>query len=78
IHQQFNDDDFVQAATEIDHVENEVIIQPLIRQEQLEILHNALQIVDKKIDDGEITMKALYKLQTRIREEIQKEKAEKQ
>ncbi|CAG8693506.1 29295_t:CDS:1, partial [Racocetra persica] len=59
IYQQFNDDNFVQAATEIDHVENEVIIQPLTGQEQLKILCNALQIVDKKIDDGRITMKAL-------------------
>ncbi|CAG8566743.1 3013_t:CDS:2 [Dentiscutata heterogama] len=70
IHQQFNDDDFVQAATEIDHVENEVIIQPLTRQEQLKILCNALQIIDEKIDDSGITMKALRKLQTCIREEI--------
>ncbi|CAG8805869.1 23578_t:CDS:2, partial [Racocetra persica] len=78
IHQQFNDDDFVQAATEIDYVENEVIIQPLTRQEQLEILRNALQIVDEKIDNSGITMKALCKLQIHIREEIRKEKAEKQ
>ncbi|CAG8782211.1 11284_t:CDS:1, partial [Racocetra persica] len=78
IHQQFNDNDFVQAATKIDHIENEVIIQPLTEQEQLEILRNALQIVDEKIDDGGITMKALRKLQTRIREEIRKEEAEKQ
>ncbi|CAG8550464.1 3363_t:CDS:2 [Scutellospora calospora] len=38
IHQQFNDDNF------------------------LDILRNALQIVDKRIDDSEVTMKSLCKL----------------
>ncbi|CAG8639194.1 21992_t:CDS:1, partial [Cetraspora pellucida] len=52
IHQQFNDDNFIQAATEIDHVENEIIIQPLTRKEQLNILHSALQIVDKRINNN--------------------------
>ncbi|CAG8778455.1 13498_t:CDS:1, partial [Dentiscutata heterogama] len=56
IHQQFNDDDFIQATTEIDHVENEVIIQPLTGKEQLDILRSALQIVDERIDDDGVTM----------------------
>ncbi|CAG8602692.1 10234_t:CDS:2 [Racocetra fulgida] len=55
IHQQFNDDDFIQAATKIDHIENEVIIQPLTGREQLDILRSALQIVDEKIDNASIT-----------------------
>ncbi|CAG8595448.1 15535_t:CDS:2 [Racocetra fulgida] len=78
IYQQFNDDNFVQAATEIDHVENEVIAQPLTGKEQLDILRNALQIVDERIDDGGVTMKSLRKLQSHIHEEVQKEEAEKQ
>ncbi|CAG8543158.1 18176_t:CDS:2, partial [Racocetra fulgida] len=51
IHQQFNDDDLIQGAIEIEHVENEIMIQPLTRKEQLEILRNALRIVDERIDD---------------------------
>ncbi|CAG8639230.1 1052_t:CDS:1, partial [Racocetra persica] len=70
LHQQFNDDDFIQAATEIDYVENEVIIQPLTEREQLDILHSTLQIVDKRINNGEVTIKSLRKLQSHIREEI--------
>lgn len=78
IHQQFNDDDFIQAATEIDHVENEVIIQPLTGREQLDILHSALQIVEERINDGGVTMKSLRRLQSCIREEVRKEEAENQ
>ncbi|CAG8758006.1 13063_t:CDS:2, partial [Racocetra fulgida] len=44
IHQQF-------SATEIEQVENEIMIQPLTGKEQLDILHNALRIVDERIDD---------------------------
>ncbi|CAG8741521.1 485_t:CDS:1, partial [Racocetra fulgida] len=51
IHQQFNDNDLIQAATEIEHAENEVIIQSLTGKEQLDILRNVLRIVDERIDD---------------------------
>ncbi|CAG8633108.1 14180_t:CDS:1, partial [Dentiscutata heterogama] len=78
IHQQFNDNDFIQAATEIDYIENKVIIQLLTRKEQLDILRNALQIVDERINDDGVTMKSLRKLQSCIREEVRKEEAKKQ
>ncbi|CAG8748082.1 8285_t:CDS:1, partial [Racocetra fulgida] len=51
IHQQFNDEDLIQAATEIEHIENKIEIQPLTRKEQLEILRSALRIIDERIDD---------------------------
>ncbi|CAG8833820.1 20528_t:CDS:1, partial [Racocetra persica] len=69
IHLQFNDEDFIQAATEIEDEENEVTIQPVTRKEQLDILHGALRIVDERIDDGGVTMKSLHELQSCIREE---------
>ncbi|CAG8800784.1 18360_t:CDS:1, partial [Racocetra fulgida] len=78
IHQQFSDNDFIQGATEIEQVENEIMIQPLTRKEQLDILRNALRIVDERIDDGGITMRSLRKLQSRIHEDVRKEEAEKQ
>ncbi|CAG8748936.1 13887_t:CDS:1, partial [Dentiscutata heterogama] len=68
IHQQFNNDNFIQAATEIDHIKNEVIIQPLTGKKQLDILHSALQIVDERIDDDRVIIKFLRKLQSCIRE----------
>ncbi|CAG8528232.1 2397_t:CDS:2 [Racocetra fulgida] len=67
IHQQFNDNDFIQGAIEIEQVENE-----------LDILRNALRIVDERIDDGGITIRSLHKLQSCIREEVRKEEAKKQ
>ncbi|CAG8716027.1 13238_t:CDS:1, partial [Racocetra fulgida] len=51
IHQQFSDNDFIQGATEIEQVENEIMIQALTGKEQLDILRNALRIVDERIDD---------------------------
>ncbi|CAG8766848.1 15621_t:CDS:1, partial [Racocetra fulgida] len=78
IHQQFDDNDLIQGATEIEQVENEVMIQLLNRKKQLDILCNALRIIDERIDDGGITMRSLHKLQLCICEEVQKEKAEKQ
>ncbi|CAG8589167.1 9121_t:CDS:2 [Racocetra fulgida] len=54
IHQEFNDESFIQAATEIKNAENEITVQPLTRKEQLDILHGALRIVDKRIDDGDL------------------------
>ncbi|CAG8482312.1 3924_t:CDS:2, partial [Dentiscutata heterogama] len=78
IHQQFNDNDFIQGVTKIEQVENDVITQLLTRKEQLDILCNALKIVNKRNDDGEITMRSLYKLQSHIQEEVRKEEAEKQ
>ncbi|CAG8817976.1 20251_t:CDS:2, partial [Racocetra persica] len=62
IHYQFTNKDLIHTATEIE-------------QEQLNILHSALRIVDERIDDGGVTMKSLRKLQFCIREEVQKEKA---
>ncbi|KAF0531779.1 hypothetical protein F8M41_011691 [Gigaspora margarita] len=61
-HQQFNDEDFIQAAIEVEQVENKIIIQTLTGKEQLDILRDALRIVDERIDDGGVTMKALHKL----------------
>ncbi|CAG8761393.1 9058_t:CDS:2, partial [Cetraspora pellucida] len=51
VHQQFNDKDLIEAATEIEHIENEVVIELLTGKEQLDILHSALRIVDERIDD---------------------------
>ncbi|CAG8790951.1 16320_t:CDS:2, partial [Racocetra fulgida] len=78
IHQQFSDEDFIQAATEIEHIENEVTIQPLTGKEQLDILCGVLRIVDEKIDNCGVTMRSLCKLQMCIREEVRKEEAENQ
>ncbi|CAG8817525.1 3565_t:CDS:2, partial [Racocetra fulgida] len=47
----FDDEDFIQTAIEVEQVENEIITQPLTRKEQLDILRNALRIVDERIDD---------------------------
>lgn len=62
----------------LEQVEDEIMIPPLTGKEQLDILRGALRIVDERIDDGGTTMKTLRKLQSRIREEVQKEEAEKQ
>ena len=66
------------AATKIEQIENEVVISPLTGKEQLEILRNALRIVEERIDDGGITMRSLCKLQSRIREEVRKEETKNQ
>ncbi|CAG8615020.1 11641_t:CDS:1, partial [Scutellospora calospora] len=76
LHQQFNEKDFVQAATEIEQVEDKVVTPSLTGKEQLNILRSALKIVDKRIDNGRVTMKFLCKLQSCICEEIRKEEAE--
>ncbi|CAG8588624.1 19583_t:CDS:2 [Racocetra fulgida] len=78
VHHQFTDEDLIQTATEIEQVEDEFVAPPLTGEEQLNILRCALRIVDERIDDGGVTMKTLRKLQTCIREEVQKEKAGKQ
>ncbi|CAG8516319.1 23218_t:CDS:2, partial [Racocetra persica] len=77
-HQQFSDEDFIQTAIEVEQVENEIIIQPLTGKEQLDILRNALRIVDERIDDSGVIMKSLCKLQSYICGEVRKEEAEKQ
>ena len=77
-HQEFTDEDLIQTAMEIEQVEDEIIIPPLTGKEQLDILRGALRIVNERIDDGGATMKILRKLQSRIREEVRKEKAENQ
>ncbi|CAG8732936.1 10381_t:CDS:2 [Racocetra fulgida] len=51
-YQQFSDKDFIQTAIEVELVKNEIITQPLTRKEQLDILHNALRIVNEKIDNS--------------------------
>ncbi|CAG8735262.1 4359_t:CDS:1, partial [Dentiscutata heterogama] len=66
------------TAIEIEQVEDEFVAPLLIGEEQLNILHGALKIVDERIDDCEVTMKILCKLQTCIHEEVRKEKARKQ
>ncbi|CAG8811110.1 15019_t:CDS:1 [Cetraspora pellucida] len=77
-HHQFTDEDLIQAATEVEQVEEEFVMPSLTGEEQLNILRGALRIVDERIDDGGVTMKSLRKLQTCIREEVRKEKAGKQ
>ncbi|CAG8723173.1 15551_t:CDS:2, partial [Cetraspora pellucida] len=51
VHQQFNNKALIEAAIEIKHIENKVVIELLTRKEQLNILCNALRIVDERIDD---------------------------
>ncbi|CAG8814041.1 8870_t:CDS:1, partial [Racocetra persica] len=75
---QFNDEDFIKAATEVEQIKNEIVILPLTRKEQLEILCRTLRIVDERIDDIGVIMKFLHKLQLRIHKKVQKEEAEKQ
>ncbi|CAG8589901.1 4387_t:CDS:1 [Racocetra fulgida] len=77
-HHQFTDEDLIQTATEVEQVEEEFVMPPLTGEEQMNILHGALRIVDERIDDGGVTMKTLRKLQSCIREEVRKEKAGKQ
>ena len=78
VHHQFTDEDLIHTATEIEQIEDEFVVPSLTREEQLNILHSALRIVDERIEDGGVTMKSLRKLQTCIREEVRKEKASKQ
>ncbi|CAG8763049.1 16622_t:CDS:1, partial [Dentiscutata heterogama] len=78
VHQQFDDEDFIEAATEVEQIENEIVIPLLTGKEQLEILRNALRIVEERIEDGGVTMRSLRKLQSRIHEEVRKEETEKQ
>ncbi|CAG8601081.1 16730_t:CDS:1, partial [Dentiscutata heterogama] len=74
----FTDEDLIHTATEIEQIEDEFVVPPLTGEEQLNILHSALRIVDERIDDGGETIKSLCKLQSCIREEVRKEKAGKQ
>ncbi|CAG8617462.1 10636_t:CDS:2, partial [Racocetra persica] len=74
----FTDEDLIQAAIEVKQVEEEFVIPTLTGEEQLNILRGALRIVNERIDDSGIIMKSLRKLQSCIREEVQKEKARKQ
>ncbi|CAG8802209.1 22977_t:CDS:2 [Cetraspora pellucida] len=67
-----------EAVTKIEQKENEIVIPPLTREEQLRILHNVLRIVDERIDNSGVTIKSLCKLQFCIYKEVQKEKAKKQ
>ena len=79
VHQQFTDDDFVQGAIEVKQGEEEEVVEPsLTPKEKLVILREALKIVVKMVNDNGITMKSLRKIQTRICEEVQREKNEKQ
>ncbi|CAG8711129.1 20757_t:CDS:2, partial [Cetraspora pellucida] len=79
VHQQFTDEDFVQGAIEVEQGEEEEVVEPsLSPKEKLAILHEALKIVVEMVDDNGITMKSLRKIQTRIREEVQRKKNEKQ
>ncbi|CAG8799278.1 29133_t:CDS:1, partial [Racocetra persica] len=77
-HHQFTDEDLIQAAMEVKQVEEEFIMPTLTGEEQLNILHGALRIVDERINDGGVTIKSLHKLQSCIREKVRKEKAGKQ
>ncbi|CAG8833421.1 8691_t:CDS:2, partial [Cetraspora pellucida] len=60
----FTNEDLIQAATEVKQVEEKFVMPSLTGEEQLNILHGALRIVDERIDDGGVTMKSLRKLQT--------------
>ncbi|CAG8442871.1 1321_t:CDS:2 [Dentiscutata heterogama] len=72
-------DDFIQGAIEVEQGEEEEVVElSLTSKEKLAILREALKIVVKMVNDNEIIMKSLLKIQTRIREEVQREKNEKQ
>ncbi|CAG8530010.1 14095_t:CDS:1, partial [Dentiscutata heterogama] len=62
----------------VEQVEEKFVIPTLTGEEQLNILCGILKIVNERINNGEITIKALRKLQACICEEVQKERAEKQ
>ncbi|CAG8484528.1 9092_t:CDS:2, partial [Cetraspora pellucida] len=66
------------SATELEQVEDEVVISSLAKKEQLNILYSILKIVNKRINDSGITIKSLYKLQFCIYKEVQKEVTERQ
>ncbi|CAG8723133.1 5719_t:CDS:1, partial [Cetraspora pellucida] len=51
LYQQFNKKDFVQTATKLEQVKDEVVISSLTRKKQLNILYSVLKIVYKRIDN---------------------------
>jgi len=80
VHQEFTDEDLIQSGIEAEEAEEEggEAEPTMTGKEQLAVLRDALKIVDEKIDDNGVTMRSLRKLQSRIREEVRKEEAEKQ
>ena len=80
VHQEFTDEDLIQSGIEAEEAEEEEgeAESTMTGKEQLAVLRDVLKIVDEKIDDNGVTMRSLRKLQSRIREEVRKEEAEKQ
>ncbi|CAG8724729.1 1830_t:CDS:2 [Racocetra persica] len=74
----FTNEDLIQAAIEVEQVEEEFVMPPLTGEEQLNILRSALRIVDERIDNGGIIIKSLRKLQSCIREKVWEKKDKKQ